>query len=369
MDVKTNIIDLLKHTIDPPANTDITPVFQYQAEHLPTLWLFGKTGAGKSSLIRTVTGDSAVEIGNGFRPCTPSSQHYDFPQNKPLLRFLDTRGLAESDYQADEDIALCQDCSHVLVVVMKVEDPEQSCVLHHLKQIKKRRVIQHILLVHSGTELITDLEQRQRCIAYHQAQVDEVWGEPVTAVAVDFECSDASCANIDALRHALAELLPMIRWLDVQQQLTAHEEKNFAAVQNDALWYAAAAAASDAVPALGLVSVPLIQLKMLHALAQQYGVTWTMSMRLEFSALLGVGFGVRYAASLGSRELLKFVPVYGQTAGAATAAAISFTTTYALARAACKYLYAKHEGETISAAEVKIAYRQSLGLGKHEPSA
>ena len=36
-------------------------------------------------------------------PCTQSFRRYDFPSEKPLLRFLDTRGLAEADYNADED--------------------------------------------------------------------------------------------------------------------------------------------------------------------------------------------------------------------------------------------------------------------------
>jgi len=115
----------------------------------------------------------------------------------------------------------------------------------------------------------------------------------------------------------------------------------------------------------------LIQLKMLHALAQTYDIDWTMSIRLEFSGLLGVGFGAHYLASLGCRELVKFIPVYGQTAGAATASAISFATTYALARAACKYLYAKQNGEVISAEAVKETYRQALFSskgGKHEAS-
>jgi uncharacterized protein (DUF697 family)/nitrate reductase NapAB chaperone NapD len=361
-----NIFDLLNRRTEPDAAVDMEPVFQYQLEHLPTLWLFGKTGAGKSSLIRSITGDSTVEIGRGFRPCTTTSQHYDFPQDKPLLRFLDTRGLAESDYQADEDIAACQHCSHVLIVVMKAEDPEQSLLLQHLKQIKKHGMIRHIVLVHSGTQSLSNEEQRQRCISHHQQQVDEAWGSPVQAVAVDFACDDTVLANIDGLRHTLAELLPLIRLLTVAQQRSAHEEKHFETVQKEALWYAAAAAASDAVPALGLVSVPLLQLKMLHALAQAYHVPWTTSTRVEFSALLGVGFGVHYLGALGSRQLVKFIPVYGQTAGAATASAVSFATTYALARAACKYLHAKQTGEDISAEAVKETYQQALFSSKHK---
>ena len=33
---------------------------------IPVFWLLGKTQAGKTSLIRAITGSDAAEIGNGF---------------------------------------------------------------------------------------------------------------------------------------------------------------------------------------------------------------------------------------------------------------------------------------------------------------
>lgn len=62
---------------------------------VPVLWLLGKTQAGKTSIIRALTGSEAAEIGNGFQPCTRSSRFYDFPADAPVVRFLDTRGLGE----------------------------------------------------------------------------------------------------------------------------------------------------------------------------------------------------------------------------------------------------------------------------------
>jgi len=44
-----------------------------KAAPIPLLWLFGKTGSGKSSIIRMLTGATEAEIGNGFRPQTKSS--------------------------------------------------------------------------------------------------------------------------------------------------------------------------------------------------------------------------------------------------------------------------------------------------------
>ena len=37
---------------------------------VPVFWLFGKTGSGKTSIIKFLTGAQSAEIGNGFAPQT-----------------------------------------------------------------------------------------------------------------------------------------------------------------------------------------------------------------------------------------------------------------------------------------------------------
>jgi uncharacterized protein (DUF697 family) len=74
---------------------------------------------------------------------------------------------------------------------------------------------------------------------------------------------------------------------------------------------------------------------------------------------LGATTLVRIASGFGARELAKLVPVYGQTAGAAAAAIMSFATTYALGKAACYFLSRR----TIGASDpdgVAQAYKDAL---------
>ena len=56
--------------------------------------LIGKPQAGKSSIVRGLTGVSPDIIGQGFRPHTQYTQRYAYPaQDLPLLIFTDTVGL------------------------------------------------------------------------------------------------------------------------------------------------------------------------------------------------------------------------------------------------------------------------------------
>jgi 50S ribosome-binding GTPase len=92
----------------------------------PVVWLLGKTGAGKTAIVAALTGDPRAAIGVGFEACTQTAAFYDVPREVPLLRFLDTRGLGEAHYDPAQDIAWCEDQSHLVLAVMQVADPPST---------------------------------------------------------------------------------------------------------------------------------------------------------------------------------------------------------------------------------------------------
>lgn len=357
------MFDTIKDFINPSKNPDLTQAHEFQRKNLSTLWLLGKTGAGKSSLVQAITGLDSVEVGPGFAPCTMTASAYDFPQERPIMRFLDTRGLGEANYDPKEDIEALGKTGHALVVVMKVDEPEQSAVVNALKQIKKQKKVKHLLVVHTAV-LTASEKELERQVAFNQQQVEAVWGENVESVSVDFEADDSSVYNYDLLLDRLASILPIIGMMVEDKEHSTVESENFDKLENEILWYCGSASASDLIPAVGLVSVPAIQAKMLHSLANQYGVEWSKQTFSEFVGTLGSSFAIQYSVKLGARQLVKFVPVYGQTVGAVTAAALSFGTTYGLGRAACYYFYHKSKGETVSEQEMQDLYRDSMKKGK-----
>ncbi len=357
------MFESIKSFVNPDKNPDLSSAFDYHSKNLPTLWLLGKTGAGKSSLIQALTGLSSIRVGNGFEPCTKNSQAYNFPQEAPVLRFLDTRGLAEADYDPDQDIAMCVQQSHALLIVSKIDDPEQSSVISALKKIRKKRKIKHLLVVHTAVCQVSESE-KNRLVAHKMKQLEEVWGESLTNVEVDFETTVGEIYQLDKLKERIVQLLPIVGLMIQNKEHADYEESNFETLKREVLWYSGSASASDLLPVVGMVSVPAVQAKMLHSLANQYGLKWDLTTLSELTSALGTSFGIQYGLKLGVRQLVKLIPGYGQTVGAASAAAVSLATTYGLGRTACYYFYHKSKGKPVNETEMQNLYKKAFSQGK-----
>lgn len=354
----------MRAIVQPEASPELEAALAARRERVPVLWLLGKTGSGKTSIVQRLTGDSRAEIGNGFEPCTPAASLYDHPAEQPVMRFLDTRGLGEPRYDPREDLAACRSASHALILVTRVDDPSQGVVTGALERLGSATERLAVLQVHSALHALPDAATRRRAIAANTRAVAEALGREVPAVEIDFTDPEDGFEDPDVglaeLRQALIGLVPELEQALAESEADDREERAFALHRSEVLGYAGAAAAIDLVPAIGLVAVPSVQGKLLHSLAARYGVPWNRRLARQFLAALGTTFLYRYALSLGSRQLAKLIPVYGQTAGAAAAASISFASTYALGRAACLYLYGRVAGEEVNTEDLQAAFRRAF---------
>jgi len=338
----------------------LQPAFQYHDAHLPTLWLLGKTGSGKSTLIQSITGNAEAEVGNGFKPCTRTARQYGFPQQKPILQFLDTRGLGEAGYDPSEDIQFCSTQGHALIVVMKVGDTEQSETLQAIRKIHASGKIRNFLLVHTASHLVLDEQERERLIQFNREQVKQAYGQEMQSVSVDFKLSSGGVHGVDCLVQELTVMLPIVAVLAIKRQGSDAEAQRFLDLHTQVLWYSGVAGVSDVVPGIGVVAVPGIQWKMLHDLATQYGMQWNKAALGELLGALGAGIGFRYSLKFGTRQVVKFLPGWGQTVGAASAAVMSFCTTYAMGRVACKYMFHKCQDEVVSKEELRDLFHSAF---------
>ena len=369
--MKKTAAKIYGHVLNPPSDKELKKAWQQPEIQLPVLWLLGKTGSGKSSIVQQLTGQSRAEVGNGFRPCTRESSQFDYPPEHPILRFLDTRGLGEIDYDANQDIGALGSKSHALLVVSRILDGEQSAILNALKQIRKSAEHIHrsaIIVVHTGADEVADEHDRHRAIETRQQAIESAWGRTIDSCATGFgkrnDSDELNALGADQLRDLIAQKVPGLSiWLSQSVHRDA-ELENFEKLKTEVLWYAGTAAASDAIPLVGLVSVPAIQGKMLHSLAQRYGVEWSARNFSEFTAALGTSFALRYATSLGARQLAKLVPGYGQVAGSAFAVTVSYASTYALGRAACSYLYRIKTAAPVGSVDLQEVYDGALEQGR-----
>lgn len=353
----------LQALVQPEPSPALEEALSRHRDTLPVLWLLGKTGAGKSSVIQRLTGDSRAQIGNGFEPCTRSAMHYDHPQDAPVMRFLDTRGLGEARYDPAADLAAARGGSHALLVLTRVDDPAQAALISALESLTRSDARLATLHLHTALHSLSDAE-RERAMQFNSEQVATALQRKPATVRIDFTDPDDGFDDPDVgladLREAIIALVPELARVLSRSDGHNQEETLYLSMRREITGYASAAAAVDLVPAVGLVAVPSLQGKMLHALAGRYDIDWDRRIATEFIAALGSGFLYRYVLSLGSRQLAKLIPVYGQTAGAAAAASISFASTYALGRAACLYLYRRKHNQTVDPDVLREAFVQAF---------
>ena len=355
----------------------------------PVMWLIGKVQSGKSSIVAALTGATEAEIGSGFKACTATARIFDFPADAPVIRFLDTRGLGEAGYDPTPDVAIAETQAHLLVVVMKAMDPAQDAIIAAVKAVRDRHPDWPVLVAQTclhegypagadhpaGYPFAADAAPHPevpggpsgdlgRALAWQRGLFSGLPGRGAIAfAAIDFTREEDGFTprlyGLDQLLDALGHVAPAAIATAIAVQHSAGADALLAKAQPHILGYAAAAGAVDVLPVAGAIAVPGVQAKLLHSLGAIYGLVWDRRMMAEFAGALGAGVLLRAASAFGIRQLAKLIPAYGQTAGAAAAAAMSFATTYALGQAAAYYLGRKRAGAS-GTAGVLDAYQSAL---------
>lgn len=351
---------------------------------LPVFWLIGKTQSGKTSIIRALTGSETAEIGNGFQPCTRFSSFYDFPQQAPLVRFLDTRGLGEVDYDPSEDIRYCESQAHLLIAVMKVADLKQQLVFDVLRTVRMRQPDWPLIMVQTGlhelygshrnhvipwsfdqeplpNEVPPDL---QRALQAQRQLASELPGTaPIHWVPVDLTLPEDGFNPTNYGLEPLWQTIELILPLGLQQQLggdKAVQDLFSRSAHQHIVGYAFTAAGLGALPVIDWVMVTTLQAKLLRDLAKLYGQNWNKQTTIEFLSLLGTAITSSYFVRIIGRALTKLIPGVGQTIGVMWGASASAATTYALGKAAVYFFTQRRNGLNINPDLLRKIYAEAL---------
>ncbi|QDT12334.1 GTPase family protein [Planctomycetes bacterium K23_9] len=345
---------------------------QYQAQleslrkqaPVPEIWLFGKTGSGKSSVVRYLTGASDAVIGEGYRPETKASSRFDFPNaTERLLSFLDTRGIGEASYDPAEDIAAFSQTTQLIIVTVRVADHSLEGLLQPLRRIRKTDPQRPVLLV------LTCLHESMANDQDISAGLDPFDSEPDTnpdanptpgpvASPVASPIPERLATLIDQKRQQFAGLFDAVIPIDLtrledgfadpdfggqrlrqsildqlpqayrQAVLALHHPQLATGSRQRAHWQVLASSALAGTA--GAVPVPWVDIPVVLAIQTHLAVKIAKIYGQEITparwAILSSAAGSRIAVRLAIREALKFIPLLGIAAGAAA----SFAFTYAL---------------------------------------
>jgi uncharacterized protein (DUF697 family) len=339
----------------------IADILQQVRAELPTTeaLLIGKPQAGKSSIVRGLTGVSDEIVGQGFRPHTQNTQRYAYPSDDlPLLVFTDTVGLGDIGQQS---AGLVQELSHelqqgsnraqILILTVKINDFAVDQLQQIVGQLKKSYPnVPCLLAVTCLHEIYPPDCQNHPAYPPEQTELTRAFSALQIAfkgcfdrsVLLDFTLEEDGFDPVfygqDALREALAELLPEAESNAIYQLI---DDQAVASAQLGSLYrdvgrryisaFSVIAATLAAVP-LPFATMPVLtalQVSMVGVLGQLYGQKLTRSQAGGVVSAIAGGF---FAQAIG-RELVKFIPGFGSVVAASWAAGY----TWALGEGACAY--------------------------------
>jgi uncharacterized protein (DUF697 family)/predicted GTPase len=350
---------------------------------IPCLWLLGKTGSGKTSIVRYLTGAPDAVIGRGFRPETRYSRLFSFPDEEvPIVRFLDTRGLGEASYDASADLAAFDKRAHLVIATVRATDQAVEEIVEPLRKIRQansqRPVLLAVTCLHDAypgeqqpdpdpfdsslRPLPASLpEDLRRCIEAHYTRFDGLFDR---AIPIDLTSANDGFAQPDfggqRLKQAILDHLPTayrqtLLQMDPLRDLLSEMHLSRSAPIILAHSVLAASAAAVPIPWIDLPVVMAIQSHLIHRLAKAND----QPLDAAIIAQVSVAIGGRIALRMGLRELLKFIPWVGIAANAAAA----FAFMYASGWVWYWYFLQIRQGHIPSTDELRVVYREQLEKG------
>ncbi|WP_413201053.1 GTPase family protein [Nostoc piscinale] len=341
------------------SEAQVAEILEAVRAELPTTeaLLIGKPQAGKSSIVRGLTGVSAEIIGQGFRPHTQHTERYAYPSGDlPLLIFTDTVGLGDVNQETQiiiqellGDLQKASRGARVLILTVKINDfatdtlrkiaqnlrqqyPDIPCLLAVtcLHEVYPIDVVDH-------PAYPPEYEAVQRAFGEIQQAFSGLCDR---AVLIDFTLEEDGYNpvfyGLEEFRDALAELLPEAEARAINQLLSQGVGQQIGNIYRDAgrrymLTFSVMAATLAAIP-LPFATMPVLtalQVSMVGLLGKLYGQTITPSQAGGIVSAIAGGF---FAQAIG-RELVKIIPGFGSAIAASWAAAY----TWSLGEAACVY--------------------------------
>lgn len=365
----------------------IAEILESVRSQLPTTeaLLIGKPQAGKSSIVRGLTGVGEEIVGQGFRPHTQHTQRYAYPSDElPLLIFTDTVGLGDVAQHTEEIITeltaeLDKETkkARVLILTVKINDfatDSLQKIAHNLRE--KYPQIPCLLVVTSLHELYPNPETEHPEYPPQFTEIERAFEEIKTtftelfdqAILIDFTLEEDGYKpvfyGLETLRDTLAELLPEAESRTIHQLLDEKVGSELGNLYRDiarryilAFTIMAATAAAVPFPFATMPVLTALEVSMVSLLGTLYGQKISASQAGGILSAIAGGF---VAKAIG-RELIKFIPGLGAVISASWAAAY----TWALGEGACAYFGDLVGGKKPDPAKIQAVMQDAFKSAKN----
>ena len=342
------------------SETEMAEILERVRSELPTteIILVGKPQAGKSSIVRGLTGVSANIVGEGFRPHTQHTEQYPYPSAElPLVIFTDTVGLGDIKENTPLIIQDLQDNldnssehrARIIILTVKINDFATDTLRQTAVDLRKQNPDVPCLLavtcshevyppdVENHPDYPPEFSSVQRPFQKIQETFSGLYDR---AVLIDFTLEEDGYTpvfyGLEALRDRLGELLPEAEAKAMYELLDTSVGDKLGNLYRDVgrryiLAFSIIAGTVAAVP-LPFATMPVLttlQVSLVGLLGKLYGQPLSFSQAGGIVSAIAGGF----FAQLVGRELIKFIPVFGNAIAASWAAAY----TWALGEGACVY--------------------------------
>ena len=370
------------------SDEQVAKIISTVRDKLPTTeaLLIGKSQAGKSSIVRGLTGVSAEIVGQGFRPHTQNTDRYAYPSDDlPLLIFTDTVGLGDINQNTQNiveqlETELRQESSRarILILTVKISDFATDTLQQVAQKLRQNYAEIPCLLVVTclheiypssvadHPEYPPDYESINRAFKAIQKDFEPLCDR---SVMVDFTLEEdeynPTFYGLTALTDALAELLPEAESRTIYQLLDNSVEDELGNLYRDTarrylVAFSTMAATLAAVP-LPFATMPVLtalQVSLVGLLGKLYGQTLSTSQAGGIASAIAGGF---FAQAIG-RELIKFIPGFGSVIAASWAAAY----TWSLGEGACVYFGDLLGGKKPDPQKIQLVMKEAFSSAKEQ---
>ena len=357
-------------------------------EKLPTTeaLLIGKPQAGKSSIVRGLTGVSAEIVGQGFRPHTQNTERYAYPSEElPLLIFTDTVGLGDTGQNIQTIVEELElelnretERARILILTVKINDFATDTLSQIAQQLREDYPNLPCLLavtclhevypaeVEDHPQYPPDYETLERAFKAIEQDFQQLCDR---SILIDFTLEEddyhPTFYGLEALLDALAELLPEAESRTIYQLLDNNAGEELGNLYRDTarrylVAFSTMAATLAAVP-LPFATMPVLtalQISLVGLLGKLYGQTISPSQAGGIVSAIAGGF---FAQAIG-KELVKFIPGFGSVIAASWAAAY----TWSLGEGACVYFGDLMGGKKPDPKKIQSVMKESFAIAKEQ---